>query len=77
MYGTQILTVWLIFILIGDIKPLEVAISNLAKWQQAEVQRLLDQQERDRDQLKKMFEEQQKNLIKEIMQQVGLAKQSR
>ena len=58
-------------------EELEVAISTLALRQQAEIQRLLEMQEKQREQMKKMFEEQQKNLIREILQQVNVATQQR
>ncbi len=56
-------------------EELEAAISTLAFRQQAEIQRLLEEQEKQREQMKKMFEEQQKNLIREILQQVNISTQ--
>ena len=44
-------------------KSMELAVSSLAKAQQNEIQRLMNQQENDRKELKKLFEQQQRRLI--------------
>ena len=42
---------------------IEIAVSNLAKAQQQEVQKLMMQQEKDRQELKILFDQQQRRLI--------------
>ena len=44
-------------------QSMEMAVSNLAKAQQAEIQRLMQQQEKERMAMKTLFEQQQKRLI--------------
>ena len=44
-------------------KSMELAVSSLAKAQQNEIQRLMNQQENDRKELKQLFEQQQRRLI--------------
>ena len=48
---------------ISNRQSMELAVSNLAKTQQQEVQRLMMQQEKDRQELKILFEQQQRILI--------------
>ena len=44
-------------------ETMEMAVSSLAKAQQAEIQKLMQQQEKERTALKSLFEQQQKRLI--------------
>lgn len=48
---------------ISSRQNMELAVSSLAKTQQQEVQRLMTQQEKDRQELKILFEQQQRRLI--------------
>ncbi len=48
-------------------RQIEVAVSTLAKNQQSQIQRLLEEQARQREEMKRIFEEQQKALISQIM----------
>lgn len=60
-----------------EAQKLEAAVCSLALRQEAEIRKLLEQQERDRELLKAMFEEQRRQLIEEIMVQVRSGQQSR
>ena len=44
-------------------QSMEMAVSSLAKAQQAEIQRLMQQQEKERTAMKTLFEQQQRRLI--------------
>ena len=44
-------------------QSMEIAVSSLAKAQQVEVHKLMEQQEKDRHELKKLFDQQQRRLI--------------
>ena len=48
---------------------MELAVSSLAKSQQDEIQKLMQQQEKERLELKQLFEQQQKRLIQELLYQ--------
>ena len=48
-------------------ETMEMAVSSLAKAQQAEIQKLMQQQEKERTALKSLFEQQQKRLIQELL----------
>ena len=50
-------------------QTMELAVSSLAKSQQDEIQKLMQQQEKERLELKQLFEQQQKRLIQELLYQ--------
>jgi hypothetical protein len=52
---------------------IEAAVSTLAMHQQQEIRRLMEQQAKDREQLKMMFEEQQRALVASVLSAVSRA----
>ena len=53
-----------------EAQKLEAAVCSLALRQDVEIRKLMEHQEREREAMKKMFDEQRRQLVEEIMQQV-------